>query len=39
VLNADRIVAVADQLFDLKVAQREAVAYAHAGAPLYHRKR
>ena len=39
VLNSDRLASVADQLFDLKMAQREAAVYAHAGASLQTRKR
>jgi hypothetical protein len=35
VLNADRLAAVGDKLFDLKMAQREAVAYARVGAASY----
>ena len=34
-LNGDKLVAVADKLFDLKVAQRETAAYARAGIPTY----
>ena len=40
VLNGDRLIAAADKLFDLKMAQREAVAYARVGvATLSPRKR
>lgn len=35
VLNGDRLAAVADKLFDLKMAQREAAAYAHVGASAF----
>ncbi|MBI5542818.1 MAG: ADP-ribosylglycohydrolase family protein, partial [Deltaproteobacteria bacterium] len=35
VLHADRLAATADRLFDLKMAQRETVAYARAGAPMF----
>ena len=34
VLNSDRLASVADQLFDLKMAQREAAVYAHALAAV-----
>jgi len=39
VLDAERIAAVADRLFTLKAAQREAVVYARAGAPARGPKR
>ncbi len=35
VLNADRILLAADKLFELKLAQRESVAYARVGASAF----